>query len=586
MNGNLRRALVRRLDIVFLVGLVITSGLAAFLFWLEFDDAQNNEANAEAPTATFTLTYTLTFTATPTATATATNTPTPTFTSTATLTATATATVTATPTNIPTETPTATATITPTPWPVPQVDPLALAGLFAGNPLVLSGAAQPGDMIQVYDQGELLASVTAAEDGSWLLVLPEGLAPGYHTLSVIAAGPGGVTSESVPVGFQVNDAPTATVTPTATATVTPTATYTATPTATLTVTLTIPPSETPPPTPSPTVVIMVPTDPPSPTNTNTAIPTATATASPLLPPTDTPQATHTAIPTATATATITVTITATPTASPTPQPSNTPTHTVSATRTATQTPTYTAIPTHTPTPTASPILPPPAPPQILGLPPALSILQAITIGGTGEPGRVIRLTANGTQIGEVTVQPTGIWEYQWYGTAVGPLRIVAVAEDTATGQTSSPASIMTELTTPNLRIDSPAPGSVFSPGTLTVQGQTEPGVVIEVRDGNTVLGNSAAASTGAWQVEVNLSTSGDVTLTAVVTRPDGRAFSSDPVTITVAPAVNPDTGAAPITDPAEAGRTYTALLALLLTAGGFSLFFAGRLIYARAKDRS
>jgi hypothetical protein len=60
---------------------------------------------------------------------------------------------------------------------------------------------------------------------------------------------------------------------------------------------------------------------------------------------------------------------------------------------------------------------------------------------------------------------------------------------------------------------------------------------------------------------------------------------SDPVMITLAPPVQPDTGGDLAADPDETGRAFTALLALLLSAGGFSAFFAGRMLYILAKDR-
>ncbi len=73
---------------------------------------------------------------------------------------------------------------------------------------------------------------------------------------------------------------------------------------------------------------------------------------------------------------------------------------------------------------------------------------------------------------------------------------------------------------------------------------------------------------------------------AVVTEPDGAALESDVIRITIAPPVQPDTGTTlTAADPAETGRALMALLALLLVAGGFCLFFAGRLLVMLARDR-
>jgi hypothetical protein len=65
--------------------------------------------------------------------------------------------------------------------------------------------------------------------------------------------------------------------------------------------------------------------------------------------------------------------------------------------------------------------------------------------------------------------------------------------------------------------------------------------------------------------------------------PGNFSLASDPVTITLALSVPPNTGQGD--NPQETGRTFTALLALLLSAGGFSAYFAGRLIYMLAQDR-
>jgi hypothetical protein len=88
---------------------------------------------------------------------------------------------------------------------------------------------------------------------------------------------------------------------------------------------------------------------------------------------------------------------------------------------------------------------------------------------------------------------------------------------------------------------------------------------------------------GIWQGMIVLEGTGEVTLVASAPGSDGTSLQSDPVTITLAPPVQPQTGGAD--DPKETGRTFTVLLALLLAAGGFSTYFAGRLVFMLAKDR-
>jgi hypothetical protein len=608
VNADFRRRLVRRLDVLFFVGLLVTSGLAAILFWSEFYHDEDGDTVAELPSATATSAPTLTVTATPTDTPSDTPTFTPTFTATptdtVTPTPTATATWTHTPTDTPTDTPTHTATatatelpsetpthtptlsptatatelpsdtptttptpsptatntltptppptFTPTPWPVPVVDPLVLAETYAGEALTITGTALPGDTIQVYDRDILLATTVAGDDGRWVIDLPEGLPQGEHALSVAAIGPDGASSQRVSIGFQVGSAPTLppTATPTSTSTVTPTKTPSPTHTATPTFSP-VPPTSTPTltdtPTPSPEPPTKTPI-PPTATPTHTPSPTWTPSTTPP-PPTDT----NTPEPVAVV-------------PSDTPLPS----------------PTLIETPTNTPTASVTPL----APPQIEALAPTTSIFDPAIIHGLGEPGQTIHLTANDEPIGQAVVDASGAWTFTWQGTTVGEIVIGAEVVDGA-GQVSPRATAQTELVAPRPRIDAPASGEVYSPGTITVRGIAPPGVLVQVKDGDTGADLAAiqASAGGVWQVDVTLQHEGRVTLVAVTTGPENLFLESDPVTITLAPQVQPNTGGTLGADPDETGRAFSALVALLLSAGGFSTYFAGRLLYMLARDR-
>lgn len=136
-------------------------------------------------------------------------------------------------------------------------------------------------------------------------------------------------------------------------------------------------------------------------------------------------------------------------------------------------------------------------------------------------------------------------------------------------------------------IDTPAQGGVYSPGVLTVSGVAQPGVTVQIENWTSgeVLASVPVAVDGTWQTPVTLSTEGQVTLVAVTPGPNGERLVSDPVMVILAPPVQPNTGENLAADPGRTGRIFTALLALLLSAGGFSIFFAGRMIYILAKDR-
>jgi hypothetical protein len=493
--------LVRRLDLFFLTGLLVTSGLAAVLFFTQFYDQENDK---NKPTATLTATYT------PTSTATVTRTPSVTLTATATHTPTATATLTVTPTS--------TATITGTPRPTPFVTVADLMATYAGQPLIISGNAQPGALILVYDQGTLITSGTTADDGGWTVTVPGGLPAGPHVLSVEAIVLEGETISSAPLSFELESPVTATPTFTLTPTPSATATLTHTPTETPT------PSATPSETPSPRL-----------TSTATATATPTATETPSATPSVTPSPTLTGTATATATPTATETLTEIPPTVTPEQVAAVPTNTATATVTSSPIP-----PTDTPIPTDTP---------------------TATFTATAMPSPVPS-TDTPTSTSTATATPT------------------ATATDT-------PIPTDTPVAVPRPRIDTPTSGAVFSPGPVVVGGTAAPDAEVQVKNLETgeVLAVVGAADTGAWQTTIQLPNEGTVILIAVVPQNEGLTLTSDPVMITLAPPVQPSTGVTLTGDPHETGRAFTALVALLLAAGGFSTYFAGRLIFMLAKDR-
>jgi hypothetical protein len=123
---------------------------------------------------------------------------------------------------------------------------------------------------------------------------------------------------------------------------------------------------------------------------------------------------------------------------------------------------------------------------------------------------------------------------------------------------------------------------------VVVGGTAAPGAEVQVKDLETgeVLAEVVSTDTGAWQTTIQFADEGTVVLVAAIPQNGGLTLTSDPVMITVAPPVQPSTGMTLTGDPHETGRAFTALVALLLAAGGFSTYFAGRLIYMLAKDRT
>ena len=130
-------------------------------------------------------------------------------------------------------------------------------------------------------------------------------------------------------------------------------------------------------------------------------------------------------------------------------------------------------------------------------------------------------------------------------------------------------------------------GSIAAPGAVVVQGVALPGVTVVLRNltSGAILARAQAGQSGDWQITLTLSTPGTLTLAAEAPGANGETLRSEPVQITLAPSVQPETGGLLVlANPQETGRTFTALLALLFVAGGFSIFYAGRVLIMLARD--
>ncbi|MGL4723712.1 MAG: Ig-like domain-containing protein [Scandinavium sp.] len=71
----------------------------------------------------------------------------------------------------------------------------------------LSGTANPGLQINIYDNNELLGSVTAAKDGSWSFTPENPLQDGVHNLSISEMTPAGETAQTDLFTFTVDATP-------------------------------------------------------------------------------------------------------------------------------------------------------------------------------------------------------------------------------------------------------------------------------------------------------------------------------------------------------------------------------------------
>jgi hypothetical protein len=525
------------MDAVLILAALATAGIASVLFWASWRSDQDEDptltptatvtaspTTTASPTLTLTPTNTATVTNTPTRAVTNTSTPTDTPTTTPTFTDTPTPTFTLTPTNTLTPSNTPSNTPTETPYPNPMVDPIALAETYAGEAIMITGMALPGDTITLLDNGDIMLMVEADEQGRWVIDLSEGLTAGSHQLEMVASGNGG-QSAMIPLGFIVNNAPTPTRTPRPSAT----------PTEVEATEAAVVPTHTPSHTPDESLL----------PNTATPSPTVADTATPI------PSATDTAIPP--------------PTATPPPvEPSVTPTEV------AQQPGTTVAL-----APLAAPRFDTPQNPY--------SPFAPILLSGTAPANATIILMAGDDRIGQTTSDANGNWQLVW-DDQIRSTAIDAIAQDDlGRVSESTRATIAVEITNP--RISDPATGRTFNPrAAVFVRGMAPALAPIVLRDqSGEVIETTIADADGNWSMWIVMGEPETITLQAVINAEDGAELAaSNTVRLTIAESIVPVTGGILDDGGNESGSAYIALLALMFTVGGFTLIFIGRTIYFRS----
>lgn len=551
MNSERRRRLVRRIDMALLSTLALTVGIAAILFWyLVFRDLDEEEEVDNTPTlVAVVLSPSDVPTQLPSRTPTLTRTPLPTF----------------------------TPSLTVLPFPTPQINPIPPSGLYAGQAITFSGQSQPGNTVIILDQGNALAQTTADDSGGWTIQLEDGLTEGVYALQVVAENADGMRSDAAPVRILIEELPTATASPS----ITPSPTITISPSPTSTMTITVTSTSTP----SATFTL---TEMQLPTDTSTPIVTETAIASPT--------STETMVSTreATEVGVIVVTLTETPTqipsptespsATPTLLPSNTVTPTSSTTLTVTSEPTVTSSVTLTSVPTETSTL---SPSETISPSPQPSDTPTTTASPTEIPSNTPTVLPTNTLTATNTVSPTPTLTLTLTQTPTATSTLTPENTEIAQVPSDTPTAPSTDTPeSPLLEILTPADGDAVVAGVISVRGRSPSDADIQLINGEdgVVLAEGTSSVDGQWLVDITIEEAGDVTLIAQLA--DDSTLQSDPITITVAPIVQPRTGIDLTPDPEnEQGAIFTAFIALLITTTGFTLIFAGRLLYSMANHQ-
>mgnify|MGYP002145862938 CR=1 FL=1 len=190
-----------------------------------------------------------------------------------------------------------------------------------------------------------------------------------------------------------------------------------------------------------------------------------------------------------------------------------------------------------------------------------------TVNGTGTPGTVVTVFNGTTPVGTATVGSDGKWSVTTSALTGPDISLSARATDGA-GQTSPttgayPYTLDTTApakpsftATDNVGANTGAitGGSTTDDATPTLSGKTEPGAVVVIKDGTTVLGSTTAGADGSWSfTPKDPLANGSHSFTTTATDAAGNtSATSDPLSFTI----DTNTVIVSITKAVEIGRAH------------------------------
>ncbi len=128
----------------------------------------------------------------------------------------------------------------------------------------------------------------------------------------------------------------------------------------------------------------------------------------------------------------------------------------------------------------------------------------ITLSGTGTPGSRVRVRAGDTNLGTTVVGPDGRWEFETI-LGAGKQTVIVEALDASGNPVAASAPVEVNATGGlGVSVDAPTEGAVLQPGPNVISGKGKPGTVLEILNGDLVLGEVTVGQDGAWSVEVPL----------------------------------------------------------------------------------
>lgn len=158
----------------------------------------------------------------------------------------------------------------------------------------------------------------------------------------------------------------------------------------------------------------------------------------------------------------------------------------------------------------------------------------VTLTGTGVPGTQVRVLAGDTNLGTAVVGPDGRWELE---TILAPGRQPIIVEALNADRIPIAASAPTEVNVVGglgVTLDAPTEGTVLQPGVNVISGKGQPGTVLEILNGDRVLGEATVGDDGTWRAELPL----DQGTAAISVRVKGTdQILNRPVRVTIGEAV-------------------------------------------------
>lgn len=181
-----------------------------------------------------------------------------------------------------------------------------------------------------------------------------------------------------------------------------------------------------------------------------------------------------------------------------------------------------------------------------------------TIAGTAEPGSSVTVYDAAAPVGTATTDGGGAWSLTTSTLLAGSHTLTAKATDLAgnISPASSGKTIIVDTTPPGTpTITTPVLSSIVTSDTTpTVAGTAEAGSIVNVLDGNVVVGTVVADGSGDWSIDTSTLSQGSHTITATATDAAGNVSVASAAKTIV---VDTDTPDAPVISTPASSPYYT-----------------------------